>query len=72
MSELLVPHRAGLLAAAGDVDAMAQTLDRLAADVALRYELGENGRALAETRFNWQAESRRLVDIYARIDQGAA
>jgi hypothetical protein len=48
---------------------MTQTLERLAADVALRHELGENGRALAETRFNWQAVSPARRDL--RANRGA-
>ncbi|MDZ4178933.1 MAG: glycosyltransferase family 4 protein [Coriobacteriia bacterium] len=69
MAGLLEPSNAGLLARAGDVDSMASVLSRLAGDPGLRSEMGASGRRLAEDRFNWEHERRKLLAIYETIEK---
>lgn len=61
------PSEAGLLAAPGDVDAMADVLARLASDSDLRQQMGARGRKLAEDRFNWQHEEQKLLGVYESL-----
>lgn len=63
VSEVVEHETSGLLAAAGDVDAIASQLVRLAADPKLRSILGENGRTDAISRFSESA----MIDAYARM-----
>jgi glycosyltransferase involved in cell wall biosynthesis len=52
VSDVVEDERSGLLVEAGDVDAIAGALSRLATAPALRSELGERGRARVVTRYS--------------------
>ena len=56
--------RTGLLVPAGDVDLLAATLDRLAANPELRAAIGREGRAAALSRFSPAAAARTYAAIY--------
>ncbi len=58
---------AGLVVDAADADAVAQALDRLAADPALRARLGTAGRAAVEQRYCWEKEAEGLVALYREL-----
>lgn len=66
-SRVLVPTGAGLVAPAGDVEAMAMVLERLASAPALRAEMGAKARAVAESEYNWGVQERRLLEAYERL-----
>ncbi|WP_435317062.1 glycosyltransferase family 4 protein [Haloarchaeobius sp. TZWSO28] len=57
----------GLVAEAGNPEAMAGALRRLASDEGLRSRLGQNGRAAVDGRFNWSRDAETLVGVYECI-----
>jgi glycosyltransferase involved in cell wall biosynthesis len=54
----------GVLCPAGDVDALTQTIIRLANDVELRIRLGQAARTSVEEEFNWLRVARRCVLLF--------
>ena len=56
----------GLLVPAGDVDALADALERLLADPELRRSMGEAGRARAEELFDLPKFRQAHLDLYRR------
>jgi glycosyltransferase involved in cell wall biosynthesis len=67
MRSLVCGHGLGLATPPRDVPAMARAIQRLARDPSLRASFGLRARRLAETRFNWQAESKTLLSLYDRL-----
>lgn len=55
-----------------DMAAVAGALDRLADDAALRRELGIAGRKAVFETYNWTAEEKKLVDMYAELSANGA
>lgn len=62
--EYLDGGQLGLLCDAHDRDAFAQALDRLAADPALRADLGQRARLAAATTYAWPTMARTLVEAF--------
>jgi glycosyltransferase involved in cell wall biosynthesis len=62
--ELVADGETGLLFAAGDVDALARALTRLAGDGGLRRKLGDGGRARAERLFSIERYVERVSAVY--------
>ncbi len=58
-----VVGEAGLMVDAGDIDALAEALDRLLEDQELRMRLDIAGREQAR-RFTWESAARRLRTVY--------
>ncbi|WP_435335199.1 glycosyltransferase family 4 protein [Haloarchaeobius sp. TZWWS8] len=58
---------AGLVAAAGDPDAMADAMVELAEDPALSRRLGENGASAVRTTYNWRHDAETLVSVYESL-----
>lgn len=69
VARIIEPSRTGLLAPAGDVDAMADILARLASDPQMRREMGSRGRTLAEERYNWEHEEQKLLNLYRSLGE---
>lgn len=65
--EVVDRDRTGLLVKAGDVDALADALIRLARDAGLRARLGAAGRELVLTRFQWKDSVRSMERVYDRM-----
>jgi glycosyltransferase involved in cell wall biosynthesis len=64
----LVRHgRNGFLVAPGDVDGLRTAIRELAADEALREELGRNARATVERDFTWMGHARQVVSVYQTL-----
>lgn len=57
----------GLIYPEGDVAALAEALQRLARDAALRAELGRRGRARVLAHFTQAAIARRYYDVYLSL-----
>ncbi len=65
--ELVEEGRTGLLYEAGNVDALASTLDRLMASAELRREMGMAARQRVETAFSLDAHNAGLMEIYQSV-----
>lgn len=63
--ELIEHGRTGLLTAAGDVDGLADQLERLADDPGLRSALAHEARAEIEARYDLDTNVQRLSDQFA-------
>lgn len=61
--EIVQDGKTGLLFPAGDADALAEAIERLTADAALRQRLGAAGRERAQA-FDWDAIADQYLDIY--------
>jgi mannose/cellobiose epimerase-like protein (N-acyl-D-glucosamine 2-epimerase family)/glycosyltransferase involved in cell wall biosynthesis len=57
----------GLLVPLGDVDALVEAIDRLAADAALRRKFGQASRAMVENEFSAARIGRELTLLYRRL-----
>jgi glycosyltransferase involved in cell wall biosynthesis len=57
----------GLLVQLGDADALADAIDQLAADAALRRKFGQASRELVEREFSATRVGRDLVQLYQRL-----
>lgn len=70
LSRVVSETDAGLVFPAADADGMADVAAKLAADPERAAEMGANGRRAVETRYNWAAESERLLECYRALDPG--
>jgi glycosyltransferase involved in cell wall biosynthesis len=64
--EAVEPGRTGLLVEPGDAYALAQAIERLAADGPGRRAMGRQARLRAEQLFSIQESARRTLEVYAR------
>ncbi len=70
---LAVEHEAtGLLVPEGRVEPLAEALERLAGDPALRGRMGEAGRRKVERELTWEAIAARYRDAYREVVEAAA
>jgi len=68
--ELVVPGENGFLVPRADVSALAAAMTKLAGDAPLRSRLGQNGRALVETKFTRARLAENLVALYRQVLEG--
>ncbi len=68
--EIVRPGETGLLVPPRDPAALADALQRLACDAALRHRLGEGGRRLAESRFASPLIVGQTLDLYRALLPG--
>jgi colanic acid/amylovoran biosynthesis glycosyltransferase len=64
--ELVEHERTGLLVSPGRADQLADALERLLTDPALRRELGSNGREWVVREFNAESSTETLCDLFER------
>ncbi|MFN8556584.1 MAG: glycosyltransferase family 4 protein [Dehalococcoidia bacterium] len=57
----------GIVVPAAEARAHADALARLLTDEGVAAAMGARGRAAVLARYSWEAESRRLLDLYARL-----
>jgi glycosyltransferase involved in cell wall biosynthesis len=50
--------------------AVAKAFERLADEPERRREMGANGRSVVLEKYNWEVESRRVLDAYAWLLPG--
>lgn len=60
--ELVEDGAHGFLVDVGDVDALADRLERLVADAALRRSMGERARRRARERYTWESVAARMAE----------
>jgi len=66
----VVQHRHnGLLVTPGDLGELRTAIRELAADPALREELGRSARATVVSRFTWRALAQEVVRVYESLLQ---
>jgi starch synthase len=65
--EIVVQGETGFLVPPNDPQAIADRVDTLLADDALRTRLGKAGRARVLERFSWVAIAERTADLYASV-----
>jgi glycosyltransferase involved in cell wall biosynthesis len=64
----LVEHgETGLLIEAGDVSALTEAIVRLLSDAALRRQMGQRARQLAEARFRADVVAQQTLDVYQQM-----
>lgn len=66
ISRVVRDHDLGILAPAGDTEALAAALQKLVGDPDLRARYAANAKQAAAT-LNWEAQESALVDFYKRI-----
>jgi glycosyltransferase involved in cell wall biosynthesis len=64
--EVVEDGATGLLVTYGDVEALAERINRMLGDPMLRRRLGEAGRRRVETEFSFEAMRRRLFEVLDR------
>ncbi|MGH8637214.1 MAG: glycosyltransferase, partial [Burkholderiales bacterium] len=67
VAEIVAHGRTGLLVRRGDTQALAASLQRLAADPDLRRQLGAAARAHVRRCHAVEARTRAVLDIYSRL-----
>ncbi|HEY9899019.1 MAG TPA: glycosyltransferase [Pantanalinema sp.] len=67
VGEVVLDRETGLLVPPADPDALAQALERLLLDPALRSRMGEQGRAHVARSFDWQRNADAMEDLYGRL-----
>ncbi len=70
-ADLVVSGKTGVLVPAGDVEALAQALMRMAEDPAGARAMGSAGREIAERRFGLSAMVTTYCDLYDRLRAAA-
>jgi glycosyltransferase involved in cell wall biosynthesis len=69
--EAVVHGRNGLIVEPGDVESLADALECLVEDPALCRRVGEQGRALAEERFDAHRNALRVVELMQNVSAGS-
>lgn len=59
----------GLVIPYGDYEALKEAVLLLKNNPELRKELGENGRRAYDTKYNWKIMEKRLLDLYASLEE---
>jgi glycosyltransferase involved in cell wall biosynthesis len=62
--EVVADGETGLLAGVNDPEGLADAIERLMADAALRREMGEAARRRVESDFSIEVHTRRMIDVY--------
>jgi len=69
LSRIMEETGAGLVYPAGDADALAEAVIRLHRDKNLAIKLGKAGLTAAKTKYNWETEGKKLVDLYRGLSR---
>ncbi len=67
MASILGEGPAGITVDPASTGSIVEGLRSLAVDRDLRERMGANARRLAETRYNWDIEKQKLLELYARL-----
>ena len=65
--EILLKHNCGLCIDPQDPKAIAAAVAELLTNPEKAQQMGENGRRIVLERYNWEAEGKKLVDLYGRL-----
>jgi glycosyltransferase involved in cell wall biosynthesis len=67
LKRIIEETRAGLVYPSGDSDALAQAVITLYKDKDLAEELGKAGEKAVEKKYNWENESKKLIELYYNL-----
>ena len=67
LREVVVDEEVGIVFDPADEASIAESIRSLLSDPDSLEEMSARARQLAETRYNWQMESRKLIDLYERL-----
>lgn len=67
IKEIIRENNCGLLAEPGNPEAHARAILYLFEHPEEAREMGENGRRAVEEKYNWEKESRELLDVYSKL-----
>ncbi|MGE0635527.1 MAG: glycosyltransferase family 4 protein [Bacteroidia bacterium] len=65
--EIVEGNNCGICIPADDVNAIAAAVTKLLQDENLAQKLGENGKKAVKEKYNWEAESRKLLAFYEKL-----
>jgi glycosyltransferase involved in cell wall biosynthesis len=71
VAEVIRHERDGLLVRCGDINGLAEALQRLAADAGLRHRLGEEGRSKTIEEYSWEEKLDVVRREYEKVVSGA-
>lgn len=72
LAEVVEGEDVGVTFDPADVASIAAALTRLATDPEERAAMGARARRLAETKYNWDLEKQRLLEVYERLGAASA
>ena len=70
IGEVLVDQQNGMLFAPGDYQEMLAKTIQLLEDPELRRKISQNGRKLAEEKYNWENSAKSVMDTLASVGSG--
>lgn len=65
--EILVSSDCGVCVDPLDPSAIAEAIDKMVGNPRRAFEMGQNGRRLVETKFNWAREEQKLAQFYGSL-----
>jgi glycosyltransferase involved in cell wall biosynthesis len=65
--EIVEGNRCGITVDPLDSKAIAQAIEYLLAHPEEALQMGENGRRAVEEKYNWEAESKKLLGVYSKL-----
>ena len=65
--EIIEQEQVGLCVDPTDAHAVAKAMQKILDDPTEADAMGQRGRQAVETKFSWDAESQKLLDLYARL-----
>jgi glycosyltransferase involved in cell wall biosynthesis len=68
VSDIIRTTNCGFLIDSSDPKSIANAIDQLSENREILRELGRNGRAAVQRRFNWEAEAQTLVNLYQELE----
>jgi glycosyltransferase involved in cell wall biosynthesis len=65
--EIVEGNRCGITVDPLDSKAIAQAIEYLLTHPEEALQMGENGRRAVEEKYNWEAESKKLLGVYSKL-----
>jgi glycosyltransferase involved in cell wall biosynthesis len=65
--EIVEGNNCGICVRADDINAIVDAVSKLLKDENLANQMGENGKRAVKEKFNWEAESRKLLAFYEKL-----
>ncbi|WP_053365620.1 glycosyltransferase family 4 protein [Bacillus sp. FJAT-27245] len=65
--EIVEKHNCGICVNPANPNELSEAIGFLQENPALAKQMGENGRRAVETEYNWESESKKLIDAYEQL-----